>query len=109
MLVADLIAAGLVLEESGATEAENRSMGRPALPLALNRSVAYAIGADHRGPVDADGALSAEGIMPGWTGIRHGPELERRTAQTLAVMSGDEHAVAVTSTPPPNTGGNSAS
>ena len=141
VLVADLIAAGLVLEENGAAEAENRSMGRPALPLALNRSVAYAIGADighahvrvalcdlhgaplwetveakevdrapHEtldlaatlvqralsrnnvspervlglgvgiaAPVDADGALSAEGIMPGWTGIRPGPELERRT------------------------------
>lgn len=141
VLVADLIAAGLVVEENGAAEAENRSTGRPALPLALNRSVAYAIGADighahvrvalcdlhgtplwetveakevdrapHEtldlaamlvrralsrngvapervlglgvgiaAPVDADGALSAEGIMPGWTGIRPGPELERRT------------------------------
>jgi len=144
VLVADLIAAGLVVEEnggSGTAEPENRSMGRPALPLALSRSVAYAIGADighahvrvalcdvhgtplwetveakevdrapHEtldlaadlvrramteygvprervlglgagiaAPVDAVGALSAEGIMPGWTGIRPGPELERRT------------------------------
>ncbi|MBS2538128.1 ROK family transcriptional regulator [Catenulispora sp. NF23] len=149
VLVADLIAAGLVLEENGSAEAENRSMGRPALPLALNRSVVYAIGVDighahvrvalcdvhgtplwetveakevdrapHEtldlaadlvaraiaengvarervlglgvgiaAPVDADGALSAEGIMPGWTGIRPGPELERRTGLTIELTN----------------------
>jgi predicted NBD/HSP70 family sugar kinase len=162
VLVADLIAAGLVVEENGAGgaagagEAENRSMGRPALPLALNSSVAYAIGADighahvrvalcdvhgtplwetseakevdrapHEtldlaadlvqraiaengvprervlglgvgiaAPVDADGALSAEGIMPGWTGIRPGPELERRTGLATE-MTNDANAGAL--------------
>lgn len=45
-LVADMIAAGLVCEDSGLAEAESRSMGRPAQPLSLNRSAAYAVGAD---------------------------------------------------------------
>jgi predicted NBD/HSP70 family sugar kinase len=45
-LVADMIAAGLVCEDNGLAEPENRSMGRPAQPLSLNRSAAYAVGAD---------------------------------------------------------------
>ena len=45
-LVVDMIAAGLVCEENGPAEPENRSMGRPAQPLSLNRSAAYAVGAD---------------------------------------------------------------
>jgi predicted NBD/HSP70 family sugar kinase len=141
-LVADMISAGLVQEESGATEPETRSTGRPALSLSLDPSAAYAIGADighqhvrvmlcdlfgtpvwdtavdkevDRAPHEtldlaaeligqamrerdiprarvlgigagiaspvhkSTGALGAEGIMPGWTGIRPGPELEQRT------------------------------
>lgn len=156
VLVADLIAAGLVQEENGPTEQESRSMGRPALPVALNRSAAYAIGADighthvrvalcdlygtpvweaveakevdrlpretldlaaelvHRAmaehevprervlglgagiasPVDGDGALSAEGIMPGWTGIRPGLELQKRTGLRTE-LTNDANAGAV--------------
>jgi predicted NBD/HSP70 family sugar kinase len=38
------------------------------------------IGADIASPVDkTTGTLSAEGIMPGWIGVRPGAELERRT------------------------------
>jgi predicted NBD/HSP70 family sugar kinase len=131
-------------------------MGRPALPLTINRSAAYAIGADighthvrvalcdlhglpiwdraeakevdrapHEtldlaadligqamteygvprervlglgagiaAPVDADGALSAEGIMPGWTGVRPGPELQRRTGLATE-MTNDANAGAL--------------
>jgi predicted NBD/HSP70 family sugar kinase len=141
-LVADMIIAGLVQEDSGAAEPETRSTGRPAQPLSLDPTAAYAIGADighqhvrvmlcdlfgtpvwdtvvakevdraphetldlaaeliHRAmrekgippqrvlgigagiasPVDkSTGSLGAEGIMPGWTGIRPGPELAERT------------------------------
>jgi predicted NBD/HSP70 family sugar kinase len=140
-LVTDMIAAGLVCEDDGLAEPENRAMGRPAQPLSLNRSAAYAVGADigHThvrvalcdlygkpvwdhievkevdrapqetidltadlveralrecavqrervlglgadiaSPVRSDGALGAEGIMPGWAGIRLAAELERRT------------------------------
>jgi predicted NBD/HSP70 family sugar kinase len=45
-LVADMIAAGLVCEDNGPAGPESRSMGRPAQPLSLNRSAAYAVGAD---------------------------------------------------------------
>ena len=45
-LVADMIAAGLVREDNGSVEPESRPMGRPAQPLSLNRSAAYAVGAD---------------------------------------------------------------
>ena len=45
-LVVDMIAAGLVCEDTGPAEPENRSMGRPAQPLSLNRFAAYAVGAD---------------------------------------------------------------
>jgi predicted NBD/HSP70 family sugar kinase len=148
-LVADLITVGLVREETGLAEPENRSMGRPAQPLSLNRSAGYAIGADighthvrvalcdlsgapvwdhveakevdrapHEtldltadliqrairecgvsrervlglgadiaSPVNKDGALGAEGIMPGWTGIRPGPELERRTGLATQLIN----------------------
>lgn len=149
-LVADLIASGLVREESGPAEQETRPTGRPAQPLSLNPSAAYAIGADighehvrvvlcdlfgtpvwdsvvakevdrapdetldlavdlihqamrERGvprervlgigadiasPVDkASGALGAEGIMPGWTGIQPGTELERRTGLTTQLTN----------------------
>ena len=41
-----MIAAGLVCEENGPAEPESRSMGRPAQLLSLNRSAAYAVGAD---------------------------------------------------------------
>jgi predicted NBD/HSP70 family sugar kinase len=140
-LVADLITTGLVQEEAGPAEQETRPTGRPAQPLSLNPSAAYAIGADighahvrvvlcdlfgtpvwDRGeikevdrapyetldlvaelidqamrgcgvprervlglgagiasPVDRDGALGGEGILPGWTGIRPKAELEERT------------------------------
>ena len=140
-LVADLITTGLVHEESGPSEQESRPTGRPAQPLSLRPSAAYAIGADighahvrvvlcdlfgtalwdaveakevdraphetldlaadliHRAmrecgvprekvlglgagiasPMDRSGALRAEGIMPGWTGIRPAAELEQRT------------------------------
>ena len=148
-LVADLTTAGLVQEDNEPAEQENRSMGRPAQPLSLNRVAAYAIGADighthvrvalcdlygepvweqveakgvdraphetldlaadliHRAirdcgiprqrvlglgagiacPVDVDGALGAEGIMPGWTGIRPAAELERRTGLTTQLIN----------------------
>jgi predicted NBD/HSP70 family sugar kinase len=148
-LVTDLITAGLVREENGLAEPENRSMGRPAQPLSLNRSAGYAIGADighthvrvalcdlsgvpvwdhveakevdrapHEtldltadliqramrecgvprervlglgadiaSPVNKDGALGAEGIMPGWTGIRPGQELERRTGLATQLIN----------------------
>jgi predicted NBD/HSP70 family sugar kinase len=141
-LVADMIVAGLVQEESGPAEPETRSTGRPALSLSLDPSAAYAIGADighqhvrvmlcdlfgtpvwdtvvakevdraphetldlaadliRRAMLERDvpaarilgigagiaapvnrstGALGAEGIMPGWTGIRPGSELAQRT------------------------------
>jgi predicted NBD/HSP70 family sugar kinase len=45
-LVADMITAGLVCEDPGPAEPETRSTGRPAQPLSLNRSAAYAVGAD---------------------------------------------------------------
>ena len=45
-LVADLVASGLVFEESGPADAENRSLGRPAQLLSLNPTAAYAVGAD---------------------------------------------------------------
>ncbi|GAA2038228.1 ROK family transcriptional regulator [Catenulispora yoronensis] len=38
-------------------------------------------------PVDGDGALSAEGILPGWTGIRPGPELAARTGLPTEMMN----------------------
>ncbi len=141
-LVADMIGAGLVQEETSAAEPEPRGTGRPAQPLSLDPSAAYAIGADighehvrvmlcdlfgtpvwdtvvplevdrapHEtldlaaelihtalrerdvpagkvlgigagiaSPVDkSTGALVADGIMPGWIGIRPGSELEART------------------------------
>ena len=140
-LVADLITTGLVHEESGPSEQESRPTGRPAQPLSLRPTAAYAIGADighshvrvvlcdlfgtplwdaveakevdraphetldltadliHQAmreygvprekvlglgagiasPMDKSGALRAEGIMPGWTGIRPAAELEQRT------------------------------
>jgi len=149
VLVADLIAAGLVQEDNGPAGQESRPMGRPAQLLSLNRSAAYAIGADighahvrvalcdlggepvwdqveakevdraphetldlaadliHRAirdcgvprervlglgagiacPVDGQGALGAEGIMPGWIGIRPGAELERRTGLTTHLIN----------------------
>ena len=148
-LVADMIATGLVCEDSGLAEPENRSMGRPAQPLSLNRSAAYAVGADighahvrvavcdlhgtpiwdqvevtevdgapHESldlvadlieramreclvprdrvlglgadiasPVRSNGSLGAEGIMPGWTGIHPGAELERRTGLTAQLIN----------------------
>jgi predicted NBD/HSP70 family sugar kinase len=148
-LVADMIAAGLVCEDNGLAEPENRSMGRPAQPLSLNRSAAYAVGADighthvrvalcdlygtpvwdqvevkdvdgaphetldlaadlieralrecfvPRGrvlglgadiasPVRSDGSLGADGIMPGWAGIRPGAELERRTGLAAQLIN----------------------
>jgi predicted NBD/HSP70 family sugar kinase len=148
-LVADMIAAGLVREDNGQAEPENRSMGRPAQPLSLNRSAAYAVGADighthvrvalcdlygtpiwdqvevkevdrapHEtldlaadlieralrecfvarehilglgadiaSPVTSDGALGADGIMPGWAGIRPGAELERRTGLATQLIN----------------------
>ena len=45
-LVADLIASGLVLEEDGSPEPATRPTGRPAQPLSLNRTAAFAVGAD---------------------------------------------------------------
>jgi predicted NBD/HSP70 family sugar kinase len=148
-LVADMISAGLVCEDNGIAEPENRSMGRPAQPLSLNRSAAYAVGADighahvrvalcdlygmpvwdqvevkdvdgapHEtldltadlieralreclvprdrvlglgadiaSPVRSDGALTADGIMPGWAGIRPGAELERRTGLAAQLIN----------------------
>ena len=148
-LVADMIAAGLVCEDNDTAEPENRSMGRPAQPLSLNRSAAYAVGADigHThvrvalydlhgapvwdqakvtevdgapletldlaadlieralrdclvprervlglgvdiaSPVRIDGALGAEGIMPGWSGILPGAELERRTGLAAQLIN----------------------
>jgi predicted NBD/HSP70 family sugar kinase len=148
-LVADMIAAGLVCEDNGLAEPENRSMGRPAQPLSLNRSAAYAVGADighthvrvalcdlygspvwdqvemkdvdgapHEtldlaadlieralrecfvprervlglgadiaSPVRSDGSLGADGIMPGWAGIRPGAELERRTGLAAQLIN----------------------
>jgi predicted NBD/HSP70 family sugar kinase len=141
-LVADMISAGLVQEDANVAEPEPRTTGRPAQPLSLDPSAAYAIGADighehvrvmlcdlfgtpvwdtvvskevdrapHEtldlaaelihtalsdqgipagkvlgigagiaSPVDkSTGTLVADGIMPGWTGIRPGSELESRT------------------------------
>jgi predicted NBD/HSP70 family sugar kinase len=148
-LVADMIAAGLVSEDNDLSGPENRSMGRPAQPLSLNRAAAYAVGADighahvrvalcdlngipvwdqvevkevdrapHEtldlvadlieralrdcpdarervlglgadiaSPVRSDGALGAEGIMPGWVGIRPGAELRRRTGLATQLMN----------------------
>lgn len=148
-LVADMIAAGLVCEDNGLAEPENRSTGRPAQPLSLNRSAAYAVGADighthvrvalcdlygtpvwdqvemkevdgapHEtldlaadlieralrecfvprervlglgadiaSPVRSDGSLGADGIMPGWAGIRPGAELERRTGLAAQLIN----------------------
>jgi predicted NBD/HSP70 family sugar kinase len=148
-LVADMIAAGLVCEDNGLAEPENRSMGRPAQPLSLNHSAAYAVGADighthvrvalcdlygtpvwdqvemkevdgapHEtldlaadlieralrecfvprervlglgadiaSPVRSDGSLGADGIMPGWAGIRPGAELERRTGLAAQLIN----------------------
>jgi predicted NBD/HSP70 family sugar kinase len=148
-LVADMIAAGLVCEDNGLAEPENRSMGRPAQPLSLDRSAAYAVGADighthvrvalcdlygtpvwnqvevkevdgapHEtldlaadlieralrecfvprervlglgadiaSPVRSDGSLGADGIMPGWAGIRPGAELERRTGLAAQLIN----------------------
>jgi predicted NBD/HSP70 family sugar kinase len=148
-LVADMIAAGLVREDGGLAEPENRPMGRPAQPLSLNRSAAYAVGADighthvrvalcdlhgtpvweqaevkevdtapHEtldlaadlieralreclvprervlglgadiaSPVRSDGALVADGIMPGWVGIRPGAELQRRTGLATQLIN----------------------
>jgi len=148
-LVADMIAAGLVSEDSDQAEPESRPTGRPAQPLSLNRSAAYAVGADighthvrvalcdlygtpvwdqlelmevdgapretldltadlieralrdcpvPRGrvlglgadiasPVTSDGAMGADGIMPGWVGIRPGEELERRTGLAVQLIN----------------------
>ncbi|HEX3959249.1 MAG TPA: ROK family transcriptional regulator [Trebonia sp.] len=148
-LVADMIAAGLVREDNGSAEPENRPMGRPAQPLSLSRSAAYAVGADighahvrvalcdlhgtpvweqaevkevdtapHEtldlaaglieralreclvprkrvlglgagiaSPVRSDGALVADGIMPGWVGIRPGAELQRRTGLAAQLVN----------------------
>ena len=148
-LVADMIAAGLVCEDNGLAEPENRSIGRPAQPLSLNRSAAYAVGADighthvrvalcdlygtpvwdqvevrevdgapHEtldlaadlteralrecfvprervlglgadiaSPVRSDGSLGADGIMPGWAGIRPDAELERRTGLAAQLIN----------------------
>jgi predicted NBD/HSP70 family sugar kinase len=156
-IIADMISAGLVQEETTPAEAETRTTGRPAQPLSLDPGAAYAIGADighqhirvmlcdlfgtpvwdtaiakdvdrapyetldltadliHRAmrerdipmerilglgagiasPVDkSSGALRAEGIMPGWTGVRPGPELERRTGLPTA-MTNDANAGAL--------------
>jgi predicted NBD/HSP70 family sugar kinase len=144
-----MIAAGFVCEDNGLAEPENRSMGRPAQPLSLNRSAAYAVGADighthvrvalcdlygtpvwdqvemkevdgapHEtldlaadlieravrecfvprervlglgadiaSPVRSDGSLGADGIMPGWAGIRPGAELERRTGLAAQLIN----------------------
>lgn len=141
-LVADMIGTGLVQEETNPSEPEVRVTGRPALPLSLDPTAAYAIGADigHEhvrvmlcdlfgtpiwdtaiskevdrapqetldltadlihaalrdrnvsltkvlgigtgiaAPVDkSTGTLIADGIMPGWTGVRPGSELQQRT------------------------------
>ncbi len=148
-LVADMIAAGLVCEDNGLAEPGNRSMGRPAQPLSLDRFAAYAVGADighthvrvalcdlygtpvwdhvevkevdgapHEtldlaadlieralrecfvprerllglgadiaSPVRSDGSLGADGIMPGWAGIRPGAELERRTGLAAQLIN----------------------
>jgi predicted NBD/HSP70 family sugar kinase len=148
-LVADMIAAGLVCEDSDLAEPESRPTGRPAQPLSLNRSAAYAVGADighthvrvalcdlhgtpvwdqieamdvdgapgqtldltadlieralrdcpvPRGrvlglgadiasPVTSDGGMAADGIMPGWVGIRPGEELERRTGLSAQLIN----------------------
>jgi predicted NBD/HSP70 family sugar kinase len=148
-LVADMIAAGFVCEDNGLAEPENRSTGRPAQPLSLNPSAAYAVGADigHKhvrvalcdlhgapvwdqvevtevdgapletldlaaalieravceclvprdrilglgvdiaSPVRSDGALGADGIMPGWGGVRPGAELERRTGLAARLIN----------------------
>jgi predicted NBD/HSP70 family sugar kinase len=45
-LVADAISTGLVLEDNGPSEQEIRPTGRPAQPLSLNPTAAYAVGAD---------------------------------------------------------------
>ena len=144
-----MIAAGLVCEDNGLAEPGNRSMGRPAQPLSLDRFAAYAVGADighthvrvalcdlygtpvwdqvegkevdgapHEtldlaadmieralrecfvprervlglgadiaSPVRSDGSLGADGIMPGWTGIRPGAELERRTGLAAQLIN----------------------
>ncbi|HEV2637988.1 MAG TPA: ROK family transcriptional regulator [Actinocrinis sp.] len=150
-LVADLIAAGLVHEDTAAAELETRpTTGRPAQPLSLDPRAAYAIGADigHQhirvmlcdlfgapvwdtvvaqdvdrtphetlhlvaglidralteqgvplervlglgagiaSPVDkTTGALGAEGILPGWTGVRPGNELEQLTGLPVRLMN----------------------
>jgi predicted NBD/HSP70 family sugar kinase len=148
-LVADMITAGLVHEDDDVTEPGNRPTGRPAQPLSLNRSAAYAVGtdighthvrvalcdlygtpvwdqvevkevdgaphetldlaadlieqalrdcsvprarvlglgADIASPVTSDGALGADGIMPGWAGIRPGAELERRTGLATQLIN----------------------
>jgi predicted NBD/HSP70 family sugar kinase len=148
-LVADMITAGLVHEDDDVAEPGNRPTGRPAQPLSLNRSAAYAVGtdighthirvalcdlygtpvwdqvevrevdgaphetldlaadlieqalrdcsvprgrvlglgADIASPVTSDGALGADGIMPGWAGIRPGAELERRTGLAAQLIN----------------------
>lgn len=156
-LVADMIAAGFVYEDDVLAGGENRSMGRPAQPLSLSGSAAYAVGADighahvrvalcdlygtpvwdkievrdvdgapHEtldlaaemiqralracfvpperllglgvdiaSPVRSDGALGAEGIMPGWRGIRPAEELQRRTGlEAQLINDGNAGALA---------------
>src|ERR1700677_4540923 len=45
-LVADMITAGIVCEDSDPAGPESRPTGRPAQLLSLNRTAAYAVGAD---------------------------------------------------------------
>jgi predicted NBD/HSP70 family sugar kinase len=45
----------------------------------IDRDRVLGIGAGIASPVDRAGALGAESILPGWVGVRPGPELQRRT------------------------------
>jgi predicted NBD/HSP70 family sugar kinase len=60
-----------------------RALGECHVP----RERVLGLGADIASPVRSDGALGAEGIMPGWAGIRPGTELERRTGLAAQLIN----------------------
>jgi predicted NBD/HSP70 family sugar kinase len=63
-------------------------VGRALQETGIQRSRVLGIGAGIASPVEKDsGALGAEGIMPGWVGLRLTDELRRRTSLPVRVTN----------------------
>jgi predicted NBD/HSP70 family sugar kinase len=63
-------------------------IGRALREQDVPRARVLGLGVGIASPVDkSTGALGAEGIMPGWTGVRPGSELEQRTGLPTRLMN----------------------